>query len=104
VSDSTTCGLVWTTNETSKKITVESNITPTFTLEVLATGVSGGSSAAAPEVTFDSTYTTPGTGIDFVTGVETQIGGCSIKYTASATAAQGIGSDAHTITYTLTDA
>ncbi len=98
VSDSTTCGLVWTTNEASKKITVQSNLaSPTFTLKALATGVSGGGSAAS-EVTFSNASVH-----DFVAGIATEIGGCNITYTASATAAQGTGSDVHTITYTITD-
>ena len=45
-----TCHLEWTTNEANKKITVQSDqAAPTFTLKVLATGVSGGT--AAPQVT-----------------------------------------------------
>jgi hypothetical protein len=93
----TTCTLAWTTNEASKKITVAtSEAAPTFTLRVLATGVSGGTAAA--QVTLSTTAT------DFVTGVATTTGGCTLSYTASATAAQGTGSDVHTITYTITAA
>jgi len=95
--DSTTADLDWTTNEASKKITVATNLgSPTFTLKVVAQNVTGGG-IAAPEVTL---ITTPR---DFVTGVGMTTGGCDLQYTASATAAQGTGSDAHTVTYTLTD-
>ena len=66
-----------------------------FTLKVLAQNVTGGT--AAPEVTITNTAT------NFVTGIATTTGGCDLQYTASATAAQGTGSDVHTVTYTLTD-
>jgi hypothetical protein len=95
VTDSTTCDLLWTTNETSKKVTVATNVAaPDFTLRVLAANVSGGT--AAPEVTLSTTAA------DFVTGVAQTSGSCDLSYTASATALQGTGSDAHTVTYTIT--
>ena len=94
--DNTTCDLAWTTNEAAKKITVETDLAaPTFALKVLAQNVTGGTAAA--EVTLSTTAT------NFVTGVATTTGGCDLQYTASATAAQGTGSDVHTVTYTLTD-
>ena len=96
-TDSTTCDLAWTTNEASKKITAETDLAaPTFTLKVTATSVSGGT--AASEVTLS---TTPA---DFVTGIATTVGSCDLSYVASATAAQGTGSDVHTVLYTLTAA
>jgi len=95
--DNTTCDLDWTTNEATKKITVETNLAaPTYTLKVVAQNVTGGTAAA--EVTLSTTGAD-----DFVTGVATTTGGCDLQYTASATAAQGTGSDVHTVTYTLTD-
>jgi hypothetical protein len=94
--DNTTCDLAWTTNQATKKITAETDLAaPTFALKVLAQNVTGGTAAA--EVTLSTTAT------DFVTGVATTTGGCDLQYTASATAAQGTGSDVHTVTYTLTD-
>ena len=94
--DSTTADLDWTTNEASKKITVVSNLAAqSFTLKSVAQNVTGGT--AASEVTVTDTAA------DFVTGVATTLGGCDIQYTGSATAAQGTGSDVHTITYTITD-
>jgi hypothetical protein len=96
-TDSTTCDLAWTTNQASKKITAETNLAaPNFTLKVVAQNVSGGT--AAPEVTLSTTAQ------DFVTGASQSSGSCDLAYTASATAAQGTGSDVHTITYTITDA
>jgi ABC-type glycerol-3-phosphate transport system substrate-binding protein len=90
------CHLQWTTNEVGKKITVETDqATQTFTLQVLATGISGGT--AAPVVTITDTPA------DFVTAIATTIGDCRLAYTAIATAAEGTGQDVHTVTYTLTN-
>jgi len=91
----TQCNLAWTTNETGKKVTVATNLaSQNFTLKVEATSVTGGTSAG------DVTLTD--TAADFVTGVAETTGNCTLFYTASATAAQGTGSDVHTVTYTLT--
>ena len=94
-----TRGLQWTTNETAQKVTVAADVAySTYTLKALATGIVGGGSAAA-EVTFNDANDH-----DFVTGVATEVGSCTIRYTASATAAAGVGSEQHQITYTITDA
>ena len=96
-TDNTTCDLNWTTNEASKKITVQTDEgSPTFVLKVVAQNESGGT--AASEVTLS---TSPA---DFVTGVATTTGTCDLQYTASADASDGTGSDNHTVTYTLTAA
>jgi hypothetical protein len=94
--DNTTCDLLWTTNESSKKITVSTDLTtPNFTLKVAAQNVSGG--RAASEVTLSTTAA------DFVTGIATTTGSCDLQYTASATVAHGTGTDTHaTVLYTLT--
>ena len=95
--DSSTADLLWTTNEASKKITIETDqASPTFTLKAVAQTVTGGT--AASEVTVSDTAA------DFVTGIATTTGGCDIQYTGEATASQGTGSDVHTITYTVTAA
>jgi hypothetical protein len=89
------CGLNWTTNETGKKITVEADqISTDHTLKVLATGVSGGTATVERTLTVAPQ--------DFITGVATTIGGCTLNYTAIATAAQGTSSMVHAITYTIT--
>ncbi len=94
-TDATTCDLSWTTNEATKKITVATDLAaPVFGLTVEAQNVSGGTAAAV--VTLSTTAT------DFVTGISTTVGTCDLAYTASATAANGTGSDNHTVTYTLT--
>ena len=96
-TDSTTCDLLWTTNELTKKITAETNLgAPNFALKVTATNVTGGT--AAGEVTLSTTAT------DFVTGVAKTTRTRELAYGASATAAQGTGTDVHTVLYTLTDA
>lgn len=93
--DNTTADLDWTTNEATKKITVATDqAAPTFTLKAVAQNATGGT--AASEVTLSTTAA------DFVTTISTTTGGCDIQYTASATAAQGTGSDVHTVTYTIT--
>lgn len=95
VADVTTCDLFWTTNETTRKITVETDLAaPDFTLLVVAQNVSGGT--AAPQVTLSTTAD------DLVTGVSETVGSCDLAFAAYATAAQGTGSDVHTITYTIT--
>jgi hypothetical protein len=92
----TTRTLSWTTNEATKKVTVEANAAyATYELKALATSITGGGSAAA-EKTFDDAVPA-----DFVTGVDTEIGGCTIQYTATATAAAGSGSEMNNITFTL---
>ena len=92
-------GLEWTTNEATKKVTVQADVAyTTYTLKALATSITGDGSAAA-EVTFSDALAH-----DFVTGVDTEVGGCTIRYTASATASAGTGNETHQITYTITDA
>lgn len=96
-TDNTTCDLLWTTNDpVTQKITVATDLAaPVFTLTVEAQVVSGGTAAAA--VTLSTTAT------DFVNTIDTTVGNCDLAYTASATAAQGTGSDSHTVTYTITN-
>ncbi len=96
-TDSTTCDLSWTTNESTKKITVAAGAAISgATLKVTAANVSGGT--AAGQVTLSTTAQ------DFVTGISTTTGTCDLSYEASATAADGTSSNTHTITYTITAA
>jgi hypothetical protein len=93
-NDATT-GLTWDTDEGSKKITVASSlISPAFTLKVVATGLTDGTSNGQLTLTNSSQ--------DIISGIPITVSGSStLSYTASATAAQGTGSDVHTITYTI---
>lgn len=96
--NNTSCDLVWNTNAANRKITVESNLpTPTYTLTVEAINVSstGGSPAGTGVVALDTTVR------DFITGVGKSSGSCDLEYSASATPAQPIGSETHTVTYTM---
>ncbi|MBW8001592.1 MAG: hypothetical protein FVQ80_06170 [Planctomycetes bacterium] len=94
-TDSATADLSWTTNQAGRKITVITNqASPTFTLTTEATTISGGISAGAITPTISAA--------DFITAIANTVGTCDLTYVGSATTAQGTGSDAHTITYTLT--
>jgi hypothetical protein len=90
------CGLNWTTNEDDQKITVEADaVSLLHTLKVIATGASIGTPSAERTITVAPQ--------DIVTGIGKSIGGCTLNYTAIATAAQGVSSVVHAITYTITD-
>ncbi len=100
-----TCQLQWTTLETdaTKKITVQSSLaTPSFTLTVSAVNISAGDGTAVGTV---SVSTTAG---DLIVSIPAAVpvsdpGTCTLHYSASATAANGAGSDNHTITFTIVD-
>lgn len=95
VTDATTCDLSWTINGDPKKITVETTIgSPTFVLQVEAQNVTGGTGTAPVELST--------TAVDFITDISATIGNCDLAYTASAAAADGTGTENHTVTYTLT--
>lgn len=94
--DNSTCDLAWSTNQSSKKITVQTSLgSPNFSLKVAAQNVTGGT--AGSEVTIGTSAQ------DFVSSISTTVGSCDLQYTASATLSDGTGSDVHTITYTLSD-
>lgn len=94
-SDATTADLLWSTNESNKKITVATNLAAIdFPLTVEATNVTGGTSGGP--VTLSTTAQ------DLVTGISLTAGTADLSYAASATAAAGTGSNVHTVTYTIT--
>jgi hypothetical protein len=73
-----------------------------FTLKVVATNVTAGT--AAPEITLTHGMLA----VDFITNIPRKppsTGSCTLRYTASATFAQGnsaeVGNDVHTVTYTI---
>ena len=97
VTDNSSCDLLWTTTEASKKITVATDqASPTFELRVKPKFVTGGTGVSG-EVTLTTSAQ------DFVTDVATTTGNCDLQYKAIATANDGTGSELHTVTYTLTD-
>ena len=90
--------LVWITNGDNKKITVASNNpSPRFLIKVVALDVATSAGVAAPEVILSDNTTK-----DLVTGVSRVSGRCKIKYTAAAKISDGIGSETHIITFTIT--
>ncbi len=100
-SNNSTCSLAWTANGAGGKITVGTSVsegTQKFSLTVDVEGTVTGGTAPGTAVSLAH-----GAGAaDFITGIVTTTGGCDLEYIASATAAQGAGTDTHTITFTIT--
>ncbi len=93
VTDQTST-LLWGTNSSLQKITVNTSlVTPLYTLKLLA--VTPTSGTAASEVNL------AGTAQDFILNIGRTSGSCGLRYTAVALASQGTGTDAHTITFTI---
>jgi hypothetical protein len=98
VAGNTNCRLLWLTGgaEPTQKVTVRTSLSdPNYSLRVEARNVTAGT----------------GTGIVPLSALDTDIitdigpaaaGTCQLYYEAAATAAQGAGSESHTITYTIT--
>jgi hypothetical protein len=98
------CLLTWSTQpaEASQKITIETDLLAQhFVVTVLATGVSAGDGTSAGTVTLGTTASNLIVGIPFVSAADP--GSCTLHYTASATAAEGTGTDNHRVTYTILD-
>lgn len=93
VTNSST-SLLWGVNSSLKKITAETNLaTPLFAMNLLAASPTAGT--AAPEITLSATPT------DLLTNIGRSLGSCILQYTGVALASQGIGTDSHTITFTI---
>jgi hypothetical protein len=90
--------LLWTSNGDNRKIAVASNITsPRFILRIRAEQLSPGAGIAEPEVTLKDNEPR-----DLILEVRRSAGSCTLKFTAAADAEQGVGSESHLITYTIT--
>lgn len=90
--------LTWITNGDNKKITVASNnTTPRYLVKVHALDITGSTGVAAPEITLVDNTTR-----DLVMGVTRSFGKCKIRFAASAKVSDGIGTETHVITYTIT--
>jgi len=90
------CSLIWTTNQSDKKITIESDQpAPNAGLTASARNIKGG--IPEPEV---KVCAHP---VDFITGISKTTGGCDLIYVAQITSETSGGIDSHNITYTLTD-
>ncbi|MGA3245632.1 MAG: hypothetical protein ABSE41_13515 [Bacteroidota bacterium] len=90
--------LTWITNGDNKKITVASNNSaPRYLVKVHALDITGSTGVAAPEITMNDNTTR-----DLVMGVTRSYGKCKIRFVASAKVSDGIGTETHVITYTIT--
>jgi len=90
--------LVWITNGDNKKITVASNNPmPRFVVKMVALDIPSEAGTPAPEVVLSDNTTK-----DLVVGISKASGKCKIKLTASAQISDGIGTETHIITYTIT--
>ncbi len=90
--------LLWTImgQGTNKKITVTTTcLNQKFTLKVLAINLTIGDAAGEVTLTDGMSATS------FILNVGKTSGSCNLKYTASATLTQGVGTDTHTVTYTV---
>lgn len=93
VSDLTT-RISWGTNSSMKKIAVHSNISvPKFILTVTAVNPSAG--VAAGEVTLSTVNA------DLLLNIGRTSGSSVIQFTGKVLPSQGIGTDIHTVTYTI---
>lgn len=98
-SSALTDELKWTTNGTSKKITVAVTTAPTkYTLKVTGSDITGGTLAgggAAVSLTEAAQ--------DFITDITTTAGDCGIQYTVDYDVSKGpVAAQTNTITYTIT--
>ncbi len=90
--------LLWTSNGDSRKIAVGSDlVSPRFILKIEAKKSGSGPGVAQPEVTLSDNSPH-----DLILGVQKSAGSCNLRFTALATTEQGVGSESHLITYTIT--
>lgn len=90
--------LLWTSNGENRKITVASNVTSSrFLLRIEAEGVTEGSGIPANGVTLANQDPH-----DLILSVRRSAGSCRLKFTAQANSEQGIGTESHLLTYTIT--
>jgi len=90
----TATSLLWGINNSLRKVTVRTNLAaPKYILKLLA--VSPTTGTAAPEVTLSTTAA------DFMINLGRSSGTCTLQYSGYALASAGVGSDSHTITFTI---
>lgn len=91
-----TSTLYWATNASPRKITISSTVIPAvpkFTLQIVAFNPTVGTPSAQ--------VTLPTTAVDFITNIARTMGSCLLKYTATALASKGTGTDTHSVTFTV---
>jgi len=98
VTDTVTT-LAWTTNEAAKKITVATTTAAAQKFTLTALAVEPTSQPGVPSGIVN--LVSAASALDFISGVGASSGTDTITYTGSATAAQGTGSDVHTVVYTI---
>ena len=90
--------LIWLTNGENKKIAVATNnAAPRFLVKVHALDITGSTGVAAPEITLNDNTTK-----DLIVGVTRSWGKCKIRFVASSRVSDGVGTETHVITYTIT--
>jgi hypothetical protein len=97
--------LQWSTLalDPTKKITAQTSLgSPKFLLTARAVNITAGDGTAVGEVVLTTSAS------DFVVDIPAGIPAgdpatCTLRYTASATASDGTGTDLHTVTYTIMD-
>jgi hypothetical protein len=90
-----TSRLLWGTNSGARKITAQTSLgTPLFQLRLVALSPSRGT--PGPELLLG---TAPR---DLLLNIGRSQGSCTLRYTGTALASQGVGTDNHTITFTVT--
>jgi hypothetical protein len=88
--------LAWATNQSTRRITVASNIASVYGLTVLPTGSTGAGTAAGSPVTVGTSAQ------NLVTAISTGSGNCTLQYSATAEPGDGTTTEVHTVTYTIT--
>jgi hypothetical protein len=87
--------LAWGTNSSARKITAQTSLAaPLFQLRLAAVGHTRGN--PAPEMLLG---TSPQ---NLMLDIGRSLGSCTLRYTGTALASRGVGTDIHTITFTVT--
>ena len=90
-----TSRLLWGTNSSARKITAQTSLpAPLFELRLVALSPTRGN--PGPEMLLG---TAPQ---DLILNIGRSQGSCTLRYTVTALASKGIGTDSHTITFTVT--
>ncbi len=99
IKNDATSSITWTNNVAGQKITVQSDAAWTkYHLAVVALSPTNGT--AQSWVTFNGIGTTAR---DFILGIVPGVGSAGIKYAATVTAGDGVGTEAHNIIFTITN-
>jgi len=97
------CDVLWFCNgQGNRRITVRSSlVNPRYALTVEARNITG--NGQNPGIPAGVVPLRDGVDRDFITRIRSSLGSADLLYSASATWAAGMGTDVHTVTYTLAD-